>query len=84
MVSSVLKSFSLPDVGATHCIPQGVRSWRPCFQSLQVCRAADGGAVLTCTPAQGEPTLFVLAPPEVAHLVRLLTDSAKETLSEVR
>ena len=75
MVSSVLKIYSLPDAGAAHCIPQGVRSWQPCFQSLQVCRDVNGGGVvLTCTPVQGEPMLFVLGQAEIAHLLQLLAD----------
>lgn len=78
MLSRVLKTFSLPDVGAAHCTPQGVRLWRPCFQALQVSHTHDGHVVLTCISVHGEAFLFSLAKPELEHLVRLLTTPPPE------
>ena len=70
----MLKSDSLPAAGnAAHCTPDGLRCWRPAFDTLGVRHLPDGSTTLTVgAPALPAPVLFVLSPEARAHLVRLL------------
>jgi hypothetical protein len=71
--SMALNTVSLPPAGnAAHCTADGLRTWRPAFDSLQV-QHLRGCIVLTLSaPALAAPVLFELSTAARDHLVRLL------------
>jgi hypothetical protein len=68
-----LNTVSLPPAGnAAHCTADGLRTWRPAFDRLQV-QHLRGCIVLTLSaPALAAPVLFELSTDARDHLVRLL------------
>ena len=66
---------SLPLIGVVHAIDNGVRIWRPVFNSLQVCTLNTGNTVITYTDSDKGSVLFELTPEQREEFKRLLDRS---------
>ncbi len=70
---------SLPPIGVVHVVENGIRTWHPSFNGLQVAHVAGGSVVLTYYESNGgKPVLFEMTPAQRDQFINLLLGAAQQ------